>query len=1480
MPIYDTLLTKGLREAGRSSTYLPGAVPWEEFKTSYVEKEAAPKSALWRILQILSAGEYGVANALKSLVRSQSYEGEDDPFTAFWKGFRSAFTDERKYNTTFWDVLSELGWEPQNTSEKVAKGVLSFVGSVLIDPVSYIGFGARGLKIGGETLKSVTESLSATLGKKLALPARFARKGVKLSRTGQKVRKALYQGLGPATDPLAMYAKEVQANRLIGRLILPTDGVPKALAQEMKSTGLIDKALQAMGKEVSPATREWFLEKGYKKLVDVGGLRVGPLRFFAARGSFYNPSTTQLSGYTIGKALESGTPVHHAFAAGIIESKLWDEVVRKPLQAAFKPILDKFRRFKGASPEEKMILKSIFSSETRGREAAETLVGSIFVIPKGKNVQKLTVGGLTVKVPKEGIRRMTTNELRLVGQILHTARVQGKVGDNLELWIAEQLTKRTPKAQQWLKRTGLEKLPDRLVQPIARAARLAQDVMVDMGTREAERGMLKHFVDAYVPRMFKVVRKDLKDPDKLKAAIAREGGHWDIFKMRQTRFGDWEDNYNLFKSGAEEAIGILEDRADKLLAARLGAHFGQANFEDAVRQFYQVASKFPHRAGASKTWLAKQGLVGTIPQFAERAALAQAHRTIPGLPRSAVKQFEDILVDLRKTTISPEHAERNLQRLYEWAAKRRNLTPENVDKIMDEVKAVVAEKTALATDDAQKAVATLLQTGVKDLRNALTSQSLNKTFQRAIRNLRAEFGSPEPLHILSPSAKKVIDQTKKGVPGGWEKLDQEGLRQAIESTFERHATAINPNDVPRLRRQAFRRAKHIEDARLSAQQANSTLNELIARGTPRAKNDLFVRTVRTGTEAARKVEDRITKIYDDIERIAAKRTITGSDRVSLEFAWQELEALQKIRKDISPIPFWETLGQRRKELEELVSDVGTINKLAKEKGVRESLPAVISSLSPGGLEALEKGQRKTLIQWLKGGKFNERAAEYLTARSEPERALKLIRRQDIKVKSFVSGQEIPLSRVVGGSESMAKALEDMVLTRRRELGSLAPFFDKLEAGTGLLRKWFTGQLIPGIPILRPAFHIRNAVDLTIRNVMANGLRSLFDIDTWIDTWHILHGRTGSLKGMEGMTYESVRQLMRHSGQWSQKLGRFDFGESDKLFRRLKTATQLKAPALAGLKGDIAAYFERHPIFSRLGPRRIGVDMENFAATFNMVAALRNGMTPVQALEHSQTFLFFYGNMTAFERNVMRSLIPFWAFQRQAIGLIKWIAINKPRIFNYFPRIRDMAFPTTQEMAMMPDWVKDYPFVKIEEGKKGPRIISMRNVFSIDILPEILPKSWHELLSQVNPLVTAPIELAIGRDFYMLRDIKPVKILWNTMQSKASKEIWGILNPREVEIQGKKYVAVDGKMYHAITRLWFARLFRESDSAFALLEGKLGRTGLAGLLTGFKLIEVDRERQLNLLELDAARAYREYRKAVRSGDDIRAKQILDEMKLQW
>jgi hypothetical protein len=52
-----------------------------------------------------------------------------------------------------------------------------------------------------------------------------------------------------------------------------------------------------------------------------------------------------------------------------------------------------------------------------------------------------------------------------------------------------------------------------------------------------------------------------------------------------------------------------------------------------------------------------------------------------------------------------------------------------------------------------------------------------------------------------------------------------------------------------------------------------------------------------------------------------------------------------------------------------------------------------------------------------------------------------------------------------------------------------------------------------------------------------------------------------------------------------------------------------------------------------------------------------------------------------------------------------------------------------------------------------------------------------------------------------------------------------------------------------------------------------------LATGFKLIEVDQERQMQILAQEAEQQYRAYRAAVKTGDDVKIDAVLKDYQLK-
>lgn len=124
-----------------------------EEPTTFSKIEGGLKRGLGNTLDIIQRPNYAIASGIKNVI-------DTNPNTTFEGGLESGITGQTKH--TFTDVLEEGGWKPETRGGKIAKGVTGFALDVLLDPTTYVTFGAgAGVKVGmkvGE--KTVTRTLS------------------------------------------------------------------------------------------------------------------------------------------------------------------------------------------------------------------------------------------------------------------------------------------------------------------------------------------------------------------------------------------------------------------------------------------------------------------------------------------------------------------------------------------------------------------------------------------------------------------------------------------------------------------------------------------------------------------------------------------------------------------------------------------------------------------------------------------------------------------------------------------------------------------------------------------------------------------------------------------------------------------------------------------------------------------------------------------------------------------------------------------------------------------------------------------------------------------------------------------------------------------------------------------------------------------------------------------------------------------------
>lgn len=336
-----------------------------------------------------------------------------------------------------------------------------------------------------------------------------------------------------------------------------------------------------------------------------------------------------------------------------------------------------------------------------------------------------------------------------------------------------------------------------------------------------------------------------------------------------------------------------------------------------------------------------------------------------------------------------------------------------------------------------------------------------------------------------------------------------------------------------------------------------------------------------------------------------------------------------------------------------------------------------------------------------------------------------------------------------------KAVEDLA----RSLG--------FDAVTSLFKKSVTGLFAP--------FHIRNYMSGVIQNYQALGPRALnpttiakgnalaMDIlkegDEAADTLIKIGGKSFNKK-------EIIDAYRKRFGISSQYIS--DFG--------LETQEQLTKKE------------------SKLNPfyyaKRVGNFVETQQKATAIVAAIQKGYDLPQALKMAEKAGFDYSKMTAFEKNIMRRIIPFYSFSRKNLELqLRTLASNPERLATLTKAGRALGTPQglqEEGETLLPEWMRNRIVANFGESEYGlPQVLAGFGL-PLEETADLANDGLLGILSRVNPLFKVPLERATGKDFFRDQDIKDVYSA--DEYAEAPEIVKNFLKIQEV----KKPVIRDGK----------------------------------------------------------------------------------------
>ena len=202
-------------------------------------------------------------------------------------------------------------------------------------------------------------------------------------------------------------------------------------------------------------------------------------------------------------------------------------------------------------------------------------------------------------------------------------------------------------------------------------------------------------------------------------------------------------------------------------------------------------------------------------------------------------------------------------------------------------------------------------------------------------------------------------------------------------------------------------------------------------------------------------------------------------------------------------------------------------------------------------------------------------------------------------------------------------------------------------------------------------------------------------------------------------------------------------------------------------------------------QKVGDNIEKLAKRQQFSILLERGYSPLEAKQHVDKFLFDYSDLTDFETDFMKRIIPFYTFAKKNMELQIDTLLHNPTPVKNARRILDnqrKVNVSKEEEQLIKDNDKD-KIITDFGGKK--RTISTNLPWIQDVNP----------LGSLNPIIKTPLELATNKNFTFGNDIEQ----YGGQVKEASPIeglLGGILGQTEIGEDGTKYI--NAKAKHLIT----------------------------------------------------------------------------------
>lgn len=288
----------------------------------------------------------------------------------------------------------------------------------------------------------------------------------------------------------------------------------------------------------------------------------------------------------------------------------------------------------------------------------------------------------------------------------------------------------------------------------------------------------------------------------------------------------------------------------------------------------------------------------------------------------------------------------------------------------------------------------------------------------------------------------------------------------------------------------------------------------------------------------------------------------------------------------------------------------------------------------------------------------------------------------------------------------------------------------------------------------PGFHVRNKFGNLFNNYLAVGQEALSP-ENHKTAYDILSGKSGTFvtNGGKKIDYSKIRKYM-------EKQGILDSGYFTEEMRKNLNKETLFQLGDVSLNPFNSEKFLPYKLGSKFG----GI-IEEQDKIINYISNLKLDKSFSESAEMVNKFLFDYSDLTIFEQNVARRIVPFYTWMRKNIPLQLEMLTEQPEVYRNLGKvIRNIEGQVDEEDRIDKDYVADYAkdWVQLpgsftnERGEK--EAIMLNPNLPYDDLGALGSFSdGKELVSglatKLNPFIKTPIELGLNKNLYFDNEIE-------------------------------------------------------------------------------------------------------------------------------